>query len=89
MNLLHIDSSALGAHSVSRELSGAIVKAWKRAHPGAKVTYRDVAAQPLPHWTPVADAARQAGKGHVRRAGGGPERAPFAIANPFDAEEQD
>lgn len=56
MNLLHIDSSALGAHSVSRELSGAIVKAWKRAHPGAKATYRDVAAQPLPHWTPVADA---------------------------------
>ncbi len=58
MNLLHIDSSALGAHSVSRELGAAIVTAWKRAHPGAIVTYRDVAAQPLPHWAPVADAER-------------------------------
>lgn len=48
MNLLHIDSSALGAHSVSPELRGAVVKEWKRAHAGAKVTYRDVAAQPLP-----------------------------------------
>jgi FMN-dependent NADH-azoreductase len=57
MKLLHIDSSALGAHSVSRELGAAIVDAWKRTHPGLKVTYRDVAAQPLPHWTPVADAA--------------------------------
>ena len=57
MNLLHIDSSALGAHSVSRELSAAIAHAWRRAHPGASVTYRDLAANPLPHWTPVADAA--------------------------------
>lgn len=57
MNLLHIDSSALGAHSVSRELGAAIATAWKHAHPGATVTYRDVAAQPLPHWAPVADAS--------------------------------
>ena len=57
MKLLHIDSSALGAHSVSRELGAAIVDAWKRANPGLEVTYRDLAAQPLPHWTPVADAA--------------------------------
>ncbi|MEO7323193.1 MAG: NAD(P)H-dependent oxidoreductase [Dokdonella sp.] len=57
MNLLHVDSSALGAYSVSRELSGAIVDAWKRRHPGTHVTYRDVAAQPLAHWTPVADAS--------------------------------
>ncbi|GAA0722871.1 FMN-dependent NADH-azoreductase [Dokdonella soli] len=62
MNLLHIDSSALGAHSVSRELGRAIVDAWKRAHPGATVTYRDVAAHPLPHWTPVADAADPAAR---------------------------
>ena len=57
MNLLHIDSSALGAHSVSRELSAAITLAWRRTHPGVSVTYRDLAANPLPHWTPVADAA--------------------------------
>ena len=57
MKLLHIDSSALGAYSVSRELSAAIVDAWKRRKPGLEVTYRDLAANPLPHWTPVADAA--------------------------------
>jgi FMN-dependent NADH-azoreductase len=57
MKLLHIDSSALGAHSVSRELTAAIVDAWKRREPGLEVTYRDLAANPLPHWLPVADAA--------------------------------
>ena len=57
MNLLHIDSSALGAHSVSRELSAAIAGAWLRAHPGASASYRDLAANPLPHWAPLANAA--------------------------------
>jgi FMN-dependent NADH-azoreductase len=57
MKLLHIDSSALGANSVSRELSAAIVDAWKRRVPGLEVTYRDLAAAPLPHWSPVGDAA--------------------------------
>jgi FMN-dependent NADH-azoreductase len=56
MNLLHVDSSALGAHSVSRELTAALVEAWKRRNPGAPVVYRDVAANPLPHWVPLADA---------------------------------
>src|SRR5262249_44726047 len=57
MKLLHIDSSALGAHSVSRELTAAIVNAWKQGEPDREVTYRDLAANPLPHWLPVADAA--------------------------------
>jgi len=57
MKLLHIDSSALGAHSVSREISAAIVEAWKRNHPDTEIIYRDVAANPLPHWSPVADAS--------------------------------
>jgi FMN-dependent NADH-azoreductase len=57
MKLLHIDSSALGAYSVSRELTAALVAASKRRHPGLEVVYRDLAAQPLPHWTPVSDAA--------------------------------
>lgn len=57
MKLLHIDSSALGANSVSRELSAAIVDAWKRRVPGLDVAYRDLAASPLPHWAPVSDAA--------------------------------
>jgi len=63
MKLLHIDSSALGTHSVTRELGAAIVGAWTRAHPGTSVTYRDVAANPLPHWAPVADAGDPAARG--------------------------
>jgi FMN-dependent NADH-azoreductase len=57
MKLLHIDSSALGQHSVSRELSAAIVAGWKRRTPDLEVVYRDLAAEPLPHWSPVSDAA--------------------------------
>ena len=57
MKLLHIDSSALGNHSVSRGLTAAIVAELVREQPGLDVTYRDLAAQPLPHWSPVADAA--------------------------------
>lgn len=60
MNLLHVDSSALGTHSVSRDLSHAVVDSLKRAHPGAKLTYRDLAANPLPHWAPAPDAANPA-----------------------------
>ncbi len=57
MKLLHIDSSALGQHSVSRELSAAIVAGWKRRHRDLEVVYRDLAGSPLPHWSPVADAS--------------------------------
>ena len=57
MKLLHIDSSALGAHSVSRSLTAGIVAELKRAQPRLEIHYRDLAAQPLPHWTPVADAS--------------------------------
>jgi FMN-dependent NADH-azoreductase len=57
MKLLHIDSSALGGYSVSRQLSSDIVAELSRQHAGLEVTYRDLAAQALPHWTPVADAA--------------------------------
>jgi len=57
MKLLHVDSSALGGYSVSRQLSADIVAELRRHAPGLDVTYRDLAAQPLPHWTPVADAS--------------------------------
>jgi FMN-dependent NADH-azoreductase len=57
MKVLHIDSSALGGYSVSRQLTADIVAELKRATPGLSVHYHDLAAQPLPHWTPVADAA--------------------------------
>lgn len=49
MNLLHVDSSILGEHSASRTLSAGIVAARKAADPGLRVTYRDLAATPLPH----------------------------------------
>ena len=47
MNLLHIDSSILGANSVSRTLSAAIVDRLKG--PDVTVVYRDLAASPVPH----------------------------------------
>jgi len=49
MNILHIDSSITGEHSVSRQLSAAIVRRLRAAQPEASVTYRDVASQPVPH----------------------------------------
>src|SRR3546814_10640989 len=49
MKLLHIDSSALGANSASRELSAAIVARWRADVPGLSVQYRDLDSDPLPH----------------------------------------
>ncbi|TCV93292.1 FMN-dependent NADH-azoreductase [Luteibacter rhizovicinus] len=57
MKLLHVDSSALGVHSVSRGLTAAVVAEFKNNHADLEVVYRDLAAAPLAHWTPVADAA--------------------------------
>lgn len=51
MNLLHIDSSALGGASASRELSAVVVARLRTANPAAAVTYRDLDATPLPHFT--------------------------------------
>ena len=49
MKLLHLDASALGANSVTRELSAAIVARWQDAIPALQVEYRDLDADPLPH----------------------------------------
>ncbi len=57
MKLLHLDSSALGGYSVSRQLTADIVAQLKSQSPGIEVSYRDLAAEPLPHWAPVADAS--------------------------------
>lgn len=57
MKLLHLDASALGSHSVSRGLTAAIVNELTANNPGTEVIYHDLAANPLPHWTPVADAS--------------------------------
>ena len=47
--LLHIDSSVLGPHSVSRQLSAAIVERLRQFMPGLEITYRDLTTTPLPH----------------------------------------
>jgi FMN-dependent NADH-azoreductase len=53
MNLLHIDSSVLGEQSASRALSAAIVARLRAQQPALHVAYRDLAAQSLPHFTPL------------------------------------
>jgi FMN-dependent NADH-azoreductase len=49
MKLLHIDSSVLGPHSVSRQVSGAIVERLRRETPGLDISYRDLSSTPLAH----------------------------------------
>lgn len=49
MNLLHIDSSILGADSASRELTRATVAQLRARQPGTAVTRLDLDAEPLPH----------------------------------------
>ena len=51
MKLLHLDSSALGTGSVTRELTSAIVARWQDKLPRLEVEYRDLDANPLPHLT--------------------------------------
>ena len=72
MKLLHIDSAATGAGSVTRELTAAIVARWQDAMPGLSVTYRDLDAQPLPHLTgpvltKVDAAAAEAGEATLQQ----------------------
>ncbi len=57
MNILHVDSSILGENSVSRGLTAAIVARQKTLHPGATVTYRDLADAPAAHLSPAHIAA--------------------------------
>jgi FMN-dependent NADH-azoreductase len=48
-HLLHIDSSIRADASVSRKLTARAAAAWRAAHPGGTVTYRDLGRDPLPH----------------------------------------
>ncbi|KIZ32804.1 FMN-dependent NADH-azoreductase, partial [Rhodopseudomonas palustris] len=59
MKLLHIDSSVLGALSVSRQVSAAIVERLSGATPGVEIIYRDLAATPLAHLSGAHLAAAQ------------------------------
>lgn len=49
MKLLHLDSSVLGPHSVSRQVSAAIVDRLRQANPALDITYRDLTETPLAH----------------------------------------
>ncbi|WP_111511284.1 FMN-dependent NADH-azoreductase [Mycobacterium kyogaense] len=57
-HLLHIDSSIQGDASISRKLTAHAARRWTQAHPGGTVTYRDLAAEPVPHFDAVSGLAR-------------------------------
>jgi FMN-dependent NADH-azoreductase len=76
MKLLHIDSSILGDNSASRQLSRAVVDAWQVAEPDVQVTYRDLAADALSHFSSAtllaagtAEALRDAAQQHEVKLG--------------------
>lgn len=49
MKLLHTDSSILGNHSASRQLTAEIVASMTKGDPTAEVIYYDLAAEPVGH----------------------------------------
>lgn len=51
-NILHIDSSALGQYSVSRDLTGKIVSNLQKNQNDTSVEYLDLAQTALSHWSP-------------------------------------
>jgi FMN-dependent NADH-azoreductase len=51
MKLLHVDSSILGTHSVSRQLSAEIVANWTQSHPGTTVEHLDLAKDTPNHFS--------------------------------------
>jgi FMN-dependent NADH-azoreductase len=57
-HLLHIDSSIQGDRSVSRKLTARAAHAWRAAHPGGAVTYRDLGSNPVPHFDAATGLAR-------------------------------
>ena len=59
MKLLHIDSSVLGPHSVSRKISAAIVDRLRQSTPGLEINYRDLTSTPLAHLSGLHLAAAQ------------------------------
>ncbi len=51
MKLLHLDSSIMGESSASRAISAAVVEQLRDIEPTLEITYRDLAAEPIPHLT--------------------------------------
>lgn len=56
--LLHIDSSIQRDASTSRKLTAHARQRWLQTHPGGTVTYRDLAAEPIPHFDSATGLAR-------------------------------
>ena len=63
MNILKIDSSALGQNSATRELTRALAARWLHDRPGATLVERDLDANPLPHFTHATVGGTQAALG--------------------------
>lgn len=57
MKLLHLDSSILGDHSASRQLSQSVVQAWQAIETDGQVTYHDLANDALGHFSAASLAA--------------------------------
>jgi len=51
MKLLQVDSSVLGANSVSRQLTAEIVADWRKLHPATTVEYLDLAVETPNHFS--------------------------------------
>lgn len=51
MKLLHVDSSVLGAHSVSRQLTAEVVAQWRQARPETTIEHLDLALNPPNHFS--------------------------------------
>lgn len=68
MKLLHIDSSVLGPHSVSRQVSAAIVDRLRQATPSLDLVYRDLTQTPLAHLSGSHLAAAQGAPAPVELA---------------------
>lgn len=77
MKLLHLNSSVLGPHSVSRQVSAAIVDRLRQATPSLDIIYRDLTQTPLAHLSGSHLAAAQ---GAPAPAELGPDLAASAAA---------
>ena len=48
-HILHLNASARGAASHSRQISGEFLEAWLQSHPGDTITTRDLGHEAIPH----------------------------------------
>ena len=77
MTILHIDSSPRGERSHSRQLTHAFVEELKQLHSNARVVYRDLGHNPVPHVTePWIAAAYSSPESHSPEA-----KAAIAVSN--------